>query len=226
MKIAIFQNFLDTIGGAEVVGLTMARELGADIYTTNIDPEKIRNMGFGDVLPRIFSIGKVPVNAPLRQQAILMRFRHLNLVGKYDFFIINGDWAVSAAVNNKPNLWYVNATLRELWDLNDYVRKNLVPPWQRPIFDIWSAYNRRLNIKHIGHIGTIASNSTFTQDRVKKYLIRDSEPIHPPTDTSKFNYKKTTGYWLSVNRLIQYKRVDMQYRHRTLRKIKNEPLLC
>ena len=45
MKIAIFQNFLDTIGGAEVVGLTMARELKADIYTTNVDREKIRQMG-------------------------------------------------------------------------------------------------------------------------------------------------------------------------------------
>lgn len=212
MKTAIFQNFLDTIGGAEVVGLTMARELDADIYTTNIDPEKIRNMGFDDVLPRIFSIGKVPVNAPLRQQAILTRFRRLNLAGKYDFFIINGDWAVSAAVNNKPNLWYVNATLRELWDLNAYVRKNFVPPWQRPIFDVWSAYNRRLNIKHAGHIGAIASNSTFTRDRVKKYLGRESELVYPPTDTAQYRSEKSGGCWLSVNRIIAYKRVDLQMR--------------
>src|ERR1035437_2045509 len=60
MKIAIFQNFLDTIGGSEVVGLTTARELHADIYTTNIDRSKITAMGFTDVLPRIFSIGRVP----------------------------------------------------------------------------------------------------------------------------------------------------------------------
>jgi len=46
MKIAIFHNFLDNIGGAELVTLILARELNADIYTTNIDYEKIKKMGF------------------------------------------------------------------------------------------------------------------------------------------------------------------------------------
>lgn len=210
MKIAIFQNFLDNIGGAEVVGLTMARELDADIYTTNINREKIANMGFADV--KIYSIGKVPVNAPYRQQLVLARFRMLNLKNKYDFFIINGDWAVSAAINNKPNLWYVNATIREIWDLYEYVRENMARPWMRPIFDIWTIYNRYLNKKHIGHIRTIISNSTFTRDRIKKYLNRESVIIYPPTQTKKFYYGKNGGYWLSVNRLAQYKRVDMQIR--------------
>ena len=210
MRIAIFQNFLDTIGGAEVVGLTMARELDADIYTTNIDRGKISAMGFDDVLPRIFSIGKVPKNAPFRQQMVLWRFHTLNLKGKYDFFVINGDWAVSGAVNNKPNLWYVNATIREIWDLREYVREKLIRPWKRPIFDLWSNYNRYLNKKHVGHVGAIASNSTFTKERVKKYLNRDSNLVYPPTQTNKFRYDKTGDYWLSVNRLIGYKRVDMQ----------------
>jgi hypothetical protein len=39
MKIAIFHNFLDNIGGAEIVTLILARELNADIYTTNINHE-------------------------------------------------------------------------------------------------------------------------------------------------------------------------------------------
>ncbi len=208
MRIAIFQNFLDTIGGAEVVGLTMARELKADIYTTNIDREKIERMGFGDVTVK--SIGQVPKNAPFRQQLVLWRFRRLNLKGKYDFFIINGDWAVSAAMNNKPNLWYVNATIREIWDMRKYVRENLIGPLKRPIFDMWTIYNRYLNRKHVSHVGTIAANSTFTKERVKKYLHRDSELIYPPTQTKKFRYEKTDDYWLSVNRIIGYKRIDMQ----------------
>ena len=89
MKIAIFHNFLDNIGGAEMVSLILARELKADIYTTNIDKEKIKKMGFSNI--NIFSIGKVPLNAPFRQQSALLRFRFLNLKNKYDFFIISGD---------------------------------------------------------------------------------------------------------------------------------------
>jgi len=210
MKIAILQNCLDTIGGAERVGLTMARELGADIYTTNINEEKIIKMGFSELLPRIFSIGKVPINAPYRQQMILLRFGVLNLKKKYDFYIINGDWALSGAKNNKPNLWYVNATIREIWDLYKYVRKNNVKQWQRLIFDAWVLFNRRLNKRHIKHVGKIASNSKYTAERVKKYLGRNSEIIFPPTDTKKFSWGKDHGYWLSVNRIISYKRIDIQ----------------
>ena len=44
MKIAVFHNFMDNIGGAERVGLTLARELNADFYSTNIDQEKINKM--------------------------------------------------------------------------------------------------------------------------------------------------------------------------------------
>ena len=44
MKIAIFHNFMDNIGGAELVGLILAREFKADFYTTNIDEDKIKKM--------------------------------------------------------------------------------------------------------------------------------------------------------------------------------------
>ena len=89
MKIVIFHNFMDNIGGAEIVALTLARELGADLYTTNIDAEKIGKMGYDDVLPRIYSIGQIPKQAPFRQQLAFWKFRWLNLSGKYDFFITN-----------------------------------------------------------------------------------------------------------------------------------------
>lgn len=112
MKIAVFHNFMDNIGGAERVGLTLARELNADLYTTNIDKDKIKKMGFDDV--RLISIGSIPINPPFRQQAALHKFRHLNLGKKYDFYIIDGDWAMSSAVNNKPNLWFVHSPIREI----------------------------------------------------------------------------------------------------------------
>lgn len=236
MKIAIFHNFLDNIGGAEIVSLTLAREFDADIYTTNIDEEKIKKIGFENVLPRIFSIGKVPLNAPFRQQIALLRFRFLNLNKRdnkffrgeghcsegivepqkkfnyraYDYFIIAGDWAMSGAVNNKPNLWYVHSPIREIWDLKNYTKNNLVTPWKRPLFDVWVFVNRYLNKKYIKHVQKIACNSQNTKNRVKKYLNRDAEIIYPPIETSKFHHGKTGDYWLSVNRLISHKRVDLQ----------------
>lgn len=223
MRIAVFHNFLDNIGGAEVVCLTLARELNADIYTTNVDAGKIRLMGFGDVLPRIRSIGKVPINAPWRQQLVLARFRRLNLKGKYDFFIIGGDWAVSAAVNNKPNIWYVHSPIREIWDLHKYVRGKIARWWQRVPFDVWVFVNRYLNRKYTSHVGSIVCNSINTQKRVEKYLKRNAKVINPPIETRNFKSGKKGDYWLSVNRLVAHKRIGLQLR--AFSKLPNEKLI-
>ena len=210
MKIAIFHNFLDNIGGAEIVDLILARELNADIYTTNIDGEKIVKMGFADVLPRIKSIGRISINAPLRQEMAYWKFRALNLGKKYDFYIIAGDWAMSAGIHNRPHLWYVYSPTREIWDLYKYTRNNTVPPVLRPIFDIWVFLRRKINRKDSKKIEKIAAISENVRNRVKKYLGRDSGVIYPPTETSKYYFKKSGDYWLSINRLITHKRVDIQ----------------
>ena len=220
-KIAIFHNFMDNIGGAEMVGLTLARELKADFYTTNIDEEKIQKMGFSDI--KLKSIGKVPINAPFRQQMALWKFRRLNLKNKYDFYIIDGDWAMSASVNNKPNLWYVHSPIREIWDLYKYTRQNIAPFLFRWIFDIWVYCNRYLNKKYVSRVDKIVCNSQNTKERVKRYLNRDAVVINPPIETSKFYYKKTGDYWLSVSRLITHKRVDMQIN--AFKKLPDEKLI-
>lgn len=200
---------MDNIGGAERVCLTLAREFRADIYTTNIDLEKIRKMGFADVLNRIKSIGRLPVNPPFKQQLALKRFKKLKLRG-YDFYIIAGDWAVSAAVNHQPNLWYVHSPIREIWDLYRYTKQNIVPFRSRFIFDLWVFYNRYLNRRYVKYVEKLVCNSENTRKRIKKYLNRDAKVINPPIEVSKFKYKKTGGFWLSVNRLLAMKRVDIQ----------------
>ncbi|MBN1539063.1 MAG: glycosyltransferase, partial [Candidatus Thermoplasmatota archaeon] len=178
------------------------------IYTTNLDLAKVEKMGFEGL--RIHSIGRVPRNAPLRQQMTLQRFRKLDLGDRYVNYIIAGDWAMSGAVNNKPNIWYVHSPIREIWDLYKFTRENSVPGPFRPIFDIWVRYNRRLNMRNLGHVDKIAFNSLNTQKRVRKYLGRRGTVIYPPIATGDFHYRGNDDFWLSVNRLIHHKRVDIQ----------------
>jgi glycosyltransferase involved in cell wall biosynthesis len=221
MRIAIFHNFLDNIGGAEIVDLILARELKADIYTTNINKEKIQKMGFET--DNIFSIGRIPVNAPFKQEFAYWKFRKLNLGRKYDFYIIAGDWAMSGGIHNRPNLWYVYSPTREIWDLYQYTRKYAVPFWQRPIFDLWVIFRRFVNKRDAQKIDRIVSISKNVQARVKKYLNRDSSVIYPPIETEKFHYQKNGNFWLSVSRLITHKRVDIQVK--AFKKLPDENLI-
>ena len=207
MKIAILHNYMDNIGGAEIVDFILARELKADIYTTNIDPKKIKKMGFNT--HNILSIGKIPINAPFKQEFAYQKFKKLKLKD-YDLYIIAGDWAMSASINNKPNIWYIYSPIREIWDLYEYTRENNVPFYAKPIFDLWVKHHRRINKKNIKHINKFISISDTVKERIKKYLNKNSIVINPPVETSKYYYQKTGNFWLSVNRLINHKRVDLQ----------------
>lgn len=224
-RIAIFHNYMDNIGGAEIVDLILARELNADIYTTNIDREKIEKMGFST--KNIFSIGKIPINAPQRQEFAYWKFRKLDVKKRfkkhYDFYIIAGDWAMSGARHNKPNLWYVYSPIREIYDLYEYTRKNIVPIPSKIIFDIWVKFRRILNKYDINHINKIIATSRNVQDRIKLYLKRNSKIIYPPIDSNKYYNKRHKNFWLSVNRLIHHKRIDMQLN--AFSKLPNEKLI-
>ena len=208
MKVAVFHSFLDNIGGAEVVALTLARDLKADLYTTNVNKEMIEKMGFQDV--PVYSIGRVPVNAPFRQQATAARFRMLNLGRKYDRYVIAGDWAYSAAVNHHPNLWYVHSPIRELFDLRAKTRERIVPRLARPVFDLWVSTNKRLLENALPHVDRMVCNSLNTQNRILNFLGKNANIIYPPVDTQYFENKAPKGYWLSVNRLIHHKQIDYQ----------------
>lgn len=210
MMIAIFHNFMDNIGGAEIVSLTLARHFDAWIYTTNFDTGKISAMGFGDVIPRIRSIGSVPKNAPYKQQHTLYRFRRLKLGEKYDFYIISGDWAMSAAVNHHPNLWYAHSPLNELWEFKDYIRDTSLSAWQKPLFDGWVALNRLLTLRYARSVDRWVCNSENTRDRVRRFYKADPRVIYPPIDIDGYRHGDNKGYWLSVNRLFKNKRVELQ----------------
>ncbi|MFC1896377.1 glycosyltransferase [Thermodesulfobacteriota bacterium] len=208
MRVAIFHNYMDNIGGAEITALTLARELKADVYTTNLDADKIEHAGFSDVAIR--EISRVPVRAPYKQQATLARFLALHLPGAYDFFVIDGDWAMSAALRNRPNLWYVHSPIREIYDLYEYTRGNQNNFVRRAIFDLWVALNRIINRRLFRYVDRVVCNSENTRKRVRRYLRGSSEVVYPPVDTKEFHYRRNGDFWLSVNRLFEHKRVELQ----------------
>ncbi|MCL4404101.1 glycosyltransferase, partial [Patescibacteria group bacterium] len=210
MKTAVLPHALDHIGGAEILALTLARGLGADVYTTNVDPERIAACGFTDVLPRIRSIGRLPARAPFRQQLALWRFRRLNLAGRYDRVVIASDWAIGAAVRNHPNLWYVHGPLNELWEFRDQVRAETLAGWMRPLFDIWTHFNRFIVKRYARRVDRWVCNSENVQGRIARIFGTTAPVVHPPIPTAAYRYAPPRGYWLSVNRLVGHKRIEVQ----------------
>lgn len=207
MKIAIFHDYIGTIGGGEKLVLTLARELNADVITTDINKDSIRKMEFDDI--NIISIGETIKLSPLKQISASIKFALCNFSDKYDFFIFSGNWAHFASKRHKPNLYYCHTPVRAFYDLYDSFL-NRQHFCIKPLFILWVAVHKHLSEYYMRYVEKIIVNSKNTKLRVKKYMHRDAEIIYPPIDTLKYKFIKSGDFWLSVNRLYPEKRVELQ----------------
>jgi glycosyltransferase involved in cell wall biosynthesis len=220
MKIAIFHDYIGTIGGGEKLVLTLARELKADVITTDLDKESVRKMEFEDV--NIVSLGETIKLPPLKQISASMKFAMCDFTGKYDFFLFSGNWAYFAAKRHKPNLLYCHTPVRIFYDSYDTFLKSqsfIV----KPAIMIWIAIHRSVSEYYMNYVERIVTNSKNTRSRIRKYIKRDAKVIYPPIDIKRYNFEKYGDFWLSVNRLYPEKRIDLQID--TFRQMHNEKLV-
>lgn len=214
MRIAIFHDYIGAIGGGEKLVLTLARELKADIITTDVDKDSIKKMGFEDI--NIISLGETIKLPPLKQISASIKFALCNFSDKYDYFIFSGNWAHFAAKKHKPNLLYCHTPVRAFYDTYSLLLERQ-PIFLRPPFVLWISIHRPINEYYTNHVERIIVNSKNTLSRVKKYLHRnDAKIVYPPVDTKRYHFKEFGDFWLSVNRLYPEKRVDLQieaFRH-------------
>lgn len=207
MKIAIFHDYIGAIGGGEKLILTLARGLGADVITTDVDADSVSKMGFEDV--NIISLGSTVKMPPLKQISASFKFAMCDYSKEYDFFIFSGNWAHFAAKRHGPNLYYCHTPVRAFYDQynNMLARLGFV---KKQVAKVWVHVHKAFDQYYVRFVDTIVVNSKNTHDRVTKYYNRDSVVIYPPINTSKFKYKSDGDFWLSVNRLYPEKRVELQ----------------
>jgi len=207
VKIAIFHDYFGAIGGAERLVLMMARDLDADIITTDVNRESIQKLCFGDI--RIHTLGNTTGRAPYKQVQASLKFFLCRFPG-YDFYIFSGNWAHYASFSHAPNLWYCHSPTRAFYDLRDYVLKNQLSPLHRVIAYLWIVLHSSFERVSIRHIRRIVTNSVNTKKRIETFYGRDATVLYPPVDTSHFHCTGYEDFWLSVNRLYPEKRIEFQ----------------
>ena len=202
-KAAIFHDYFDEIGGAEIIFLNMARALNAKIFTTNISRESIAKLGFSDVLPRMYSIGKVPNTKHLKQLVTQLRFSFLK-ISEFDIYIFGGSYSIHASKNHKSNLWYCIGLLRGLYGIKNFRKSN---------FGIFINLFKNLQIffdrRAVRKIKRIVSISDAVRKRIKDYYYVDCDVVYPPIETENFWYAPGKNYWLIVTRVDPYKQLEI-----------------
>ena len=135
-------------------------------------------------------------------------------LSKYEL-IISSSHAFSKGVLTSPDqlhISYVHTPMRYAWDqMNTYLQQSKL---SRLGFEIPIRYVlyklREWDYTSSQRIDYLIANSNFTAKRIKKYWGLNSEVIHPPVDLTRFNCNKNRGnFYLSVNRLVPNKRIDI-----------------
>ena len=212
-KIAIVCDWLTNRGGAERVIYAIHQMFpDAPIYTTlfNKNLHEFKNAKIiTSYLQKIpFASKRHQFFLPLMPQI----FESFNL-DEYDI-VISSSHACAKGIITKPktlHVCYCHSPMRYVWDnaktyIKEYEMNPILKFIAKPFLHRIRLWDKLAAARPDHYI----SNSEFIKEKIKKFYKRDSEVIHPPVDTQKFqisNEPKT--YYLAIGRLTPYKKFSL-----------------
>lgn len=219
MRIAVFYDYLQTVGGGERVALTISKHLDADLITTQYDPGLPERAGFSGI--RVISLGNIRLQPPLKQIDSSWKFARARFYD-YDFHFLIGNWAHYAAKLHHPNVYYCLTPTRLFFDQRAAMlaRLSMADRW---IARAWTATHSRAELRSLRHWDGVIAISQNVRDRVRRYYGRDAGVIYPPVSTRRHQFKELGDFWLSVSRLYPEKRIELQLD--IFRRLPNEKLV-
>ncbi len=217
MRIAIVHDWLETIGGSELVLEQLLNVFpDADLFSlVDFLPEDKRGV----------LRGRRPVTSMIQTLPFArQRFRlYLPLfplaieqlpVQDYDV-VLSSSHAIAKGVLTGPeqvHICYCHSPIRYAWDLQDtYLQERGIS--RGP--GAWIAryiLHRLRNWDRISSIGVdrFIANSNFVRRRIWRCYRREADVIYPPVDTETFVPRgEKEDFYLTVSRLVPYKRVSL-----------------
>jgi len=214
VRVALAHDYLNQYGGAERV-LEQFRDLypGSPVYTSIYDravmPPVYRSWDI-----RTSFMQRFPLVSSHHQSYLMaypIAFESFDL-SAYDVVISNSSAFCKGVVTNPHTLHicYCLTPMRWAWRYRDYVERERLGPVARTLLPPLIHYLRLWDAGAASRVDRFIAISTAVAARIKKYYRRDSTIIFPPVDTQRFGaYARSGNYYLTVARLIPYRRIDL-----------------
>ncbi len=129
--------------------------------------------------------------------------------------IISSSHSSAKGIRKRPeqlHICYCHTPMRYIWDLqSQYLKETgLDKGIKGAIVKTFFNHIRRWDVTTSKNVNYFISNSYYIKDRIKRAYSRDAQVIYPPVDIEslKFNEKKD-DFFLTVSRMVPYKRVDV-----------------
>lgn len=219
LNVAFVHDWLVSLGGAERVLLAMQEIFPkAPLFTLLYDPhgpcrlfEEKGSSVHASFLQKIPGAKKgYRYFLPLMPLAV----EQFDL-SAYDL-IISSSFAVAKGVITGPDqvhISYVHSPIRYAWDLqHQYIRTAGYKGIKSAMVRLLLHYMRIWDYRTAYSPDYMIANSQFIARRIKKIYGRDAEVIYPPVEVSRFSMasrQSRENFYLTVSRLVPYKRVDL-----------------
>lgn len=210
MKLILIQPYVSLRGGFERVMLKIAQHYGAPIYTLEYKPNSTFPE-FGETEVKV--IGKdLPLADALpyrAAQGLKYGYNFYNLKIKEDYDVLNPHISPSEWIRHKnPGvLWYCHTPPREVYDLYE-ARMKYRSYKEKFLYSAMTKTYKLISGRVIKRIEGIATNSTNTKNRIKKYFGAGSTVINPGIEYGNFSNKGDGKYFLYPSRITNTKRQD------------------
>lgn len=217
MKVALVQDWLTELGGAEkVFKELLVAYPDADIYTLVYNDNVIEELG----------IKKEKVTASFIQRLPFGRKKYRNYlpffikaIESFDLqaydLIISSSYAVAKGVlchGNQIHICYCHSPVRYAWDLyHEYlIASNLTRGPKAWLVKRELSKLRIWDVISANRVDYFVSNSDFIKARIARVYRRQAQTIYPPVAVSKFNLETVKeDYFITCSRLVPYKKIDL-----------------
>jgi len=217
MKICFVHEYLIDFGGGEQV-LKGLLEIWPNSPVFTLIYDEMGNCK--DIIQSTQVIGSFLNNMPFskrKHRAYLplmpLAIEQFDLSG-YDI-VISASHAISKGVITGPDqlhIGYIHTPIRYAWDMqHEYLaqaklEKGLKGFLTRSLLH----YLRMWDMRTVAGVDYYIANSQFIARRIRKLYKREAAVIHPPVELGRFNLvEKKEDYYVTVSRLVPYKKVDL-----------------
>lgn len=216
MKVALVHDYLNQMGGAERVVMALHEIFpDAPIYTSIYDPQRV-DPAFRHMDIRTTFMQKFPGVTKHHQPYLPFypfAMESLDLRG-YDL-VLSSSSAFGKGVITHPktmHICYCHTPMRWCWNYEEYVEREQLGRAARTVLPLLITGLRIWDQVSAQRVDHFIANSPIVAERIKKYYRRESVFIPPPVEASRFPFtgqEEIGDYFLTLGRLIPYKRVDL-----------------
>lgn len=217
MKMCFVHDWMTTYGGAELV-LKSLLEIwpGTPVYTLVYD----RKGSCADIINSTQVTGSFINKLPFAKSEhrsflplMPLAIEQFDLSG-YDI-VLSDSHAVAKGVITGPDqlhLSYVHTPIRYAWDLqNQYLEHaHLTRGIKGFLAKSLLHYIRIWDMRTVNGVDHYISNSAYIAQRIWKLYKREATVIYPPVELDRFSVREEKDdYYLTISRLVPYKKVDL-----------------